>query len=77
MRVFHLEHQDYVDYDEFEGFVVHARDEEQARRVAYDYTSKDSDSNIADFLDPNKVVCRELPIDEPEPHVVLASYKAG
>lgn len=65
-------------YDDYDGFVVRAQSEDEARQLAYELAA---DGNLhrdmaSWWLDAEKTICEEVP-PEGEPKYVLASFHYG
>lgn len=67
MRLWLLKRTDQVGYDEYQGFVVRAETEEQARAVALEFDS------VAEVC---LMSCTPIEV-EGEAEVILESYHAG
>lgn len=57
--------------DEFQGFVVRASSEEQARKMVDDRNCWDDD-----FLDPKKTTCEKL-LSKGKSEILLEDFNAG
>lgn len=88
MHIWHLTRTDEIGWDEVIGFVVIARTEAEARRLAqaqggeecavFSYDD-DEPSDTPFWLDSPHVRCERIgvPRDASEPRVVLRSFNAG
>jgi len=84
MHIWHLTRTDEIGWDEAIGFVVIARTEAEARRLAQAWggdecASFDESSDVPFWLDSPHVRCERIgvPRDASEPHIVLRSFNAG
>ena len=62
-------------WDEYLGFVVRALDDEEARRIASEYTNGDEGKQT--WMDPSQVRCEYLGEGPGDGGVVLDSFMAG
>jgi hypothetical protein len=72
MKLWMITHPDYS-YDEYDVFIVWAKDENDARRRA---GAKSADEGVECWLDPAQSTCEEL-LDKGKPGIVLGSFNAG
>jgi len=81
MKLWLLENPE-CDWDEFDGFVVWAIDEMDARRVAYEGSGTphrgpyQPDTRDKDWLKPERTTCSEAVLEGPS-RVILGSFRAG
>lgn len=71
MKIFLLKRLDSVEYDQYIGFVISAKDEISARSIAGDIDGKKSR-----WIDHHQTSCKEIKQDEEE-GVILSSYLSG
>ena len=79
MKLWILSRIDNVGYDEYDSFVVLAKDESEARKLANDYDPVASyDTRRKHRWDDSKIVtCEQISLRTRKADVLLGSYNAG
>lgn len=80
MRIWVLERIEEADFDQFEGFVVKATSEDDARRCVAERIRGDPNANFDDpgtWLDSSETSCLEVEDEGSESTIVLEAFHYG
>lgn len=87
MFIFSLKRTDEIGYDEFDGFVVAAENEMQARQLCQlrdDQSQEKYSSSQHDWINDTALEVKavgvamfDISVDKPEPYIVIESYNGN
>jgi hypothetical protein len=77
MKLFLLDSRAGADYDSYEGFVVRAKNEDQARAIAQARIADERLDNEHFWLNPKYSSCEVLTARGGQVGILLASFNAG
>lgn len=78
MKLWILSRTDRVDYDEYDAFVVLAKDEASARKLAAEEDPNPTYCDRGyDWADSKHVKCEQISLRTAKAQVLLGSYNAG